>query len=102
MSSFLRWGHLALSLPGKLLVALPNGAAVFTVGVTVLEIVQSAAVTADNTGGKNITAAVIYTKPISPSELDLHQIELLWLNDGLVVFHCSIVDFHPRQLSAFC
>ena len=87
----LQMGRLAFPLPSELLVALPNGAAVFAVGGTV----KAAAVAADDAGGENAAAAVAVTRPLPPRKLGLHLVKLLRINDGLV----ALLDVILRNLA---
>ena len=86
----------ALELP----VALPDGAAVLAVGVPHLGAVEGAAVAADDAGGKNAPSAVAVAQPLPPSELGLHSVELVRVDDGLVAFlnvilrNLALVDLH--------
>jgi len=93
-------GRPALLLPGKLLVALPDGAAVLAVGVPYLGAVKAAAVAADDAGAKNAVAAVAMAQPLPAHELGLHLVKLLWVDDGLVALlnvilrDLALVDLH--------
>ncbi len=79
-------GRLAFPLPGELLIALPDNAAVLAVGMPDLGTVKAVAVAADDAGGENAAAAVAVAQSLPPSELGLDNIELMGLDNGLVAF----------------
>ena len=88
----------AFLLVAELPIALPNHAAVLAVGMPDLGAVAATAVTADQAGGEHPAAAVVEAHTFAPSELGLHHIELMGLDDGLValldpiLLHFAFVD----------
>jgi len=74
----------ALFLVAELSVALPDNAAVLAVGVPDLGSIVTAAVAADQPGGKYSAAAVVEAHAFAPSKLGLDNIKLVGLDDRLV------------------
>ncbi len=95
-----KMGCPAFFLTLELSIALPDGAAVLTVGMPDLGAVPATAVAADNAGGENSAAAVVTAQRLAPCELSLHHIKLIWGNDGLVallyiiLWNLALVDLH--------
>ena len=74
----------ALFLVAELAITLPDNPAVLAVGVPDLGSIVTAAVAADQPGGKYSAAAVVEAHAFAPSKLGLDNIKLVGLDDRLV------------------
>ena len=81
-------------------VALPDGAAIFVVGMPDLAAVHAAAAAAVNSPGKTVLAVMLAALLSSPLQFQLHLLVNLIAHNGrvavfnVVLQHFALVDFH--------